>query len=383
MSGVEACYIRLQRDRVKKQQRRIVDQLITKSRYVDMDRNERRTFEYYADEIAQLKAQKKDLAKAEVVAERIGVILERLRKELNAIMQHLSDYNFASTRGSDTQNVAYEASSAVCDTNGDLTADGATRHHWIERAKQMIVCLRNFSLAQRLGNYSLGFDATETGFVSVIDGGTATTSTCPDVTLACLIYRPEFLYMQQVTSCRTVTKLQEDEQDIVDNDVDEMNPVDPAHEGPYRNTPYQDTHNYFKVTNCNLQIHALWRDLVLGVKEDGSPQPSHLSMIDDERDVTCIIQTIQAKLDDVMECQQDNDNEQASLQCASEVNAQNLCWFESVAAEVNEIDEDELKSKHANGEAILGDLNDLFKKASSKKNYFTPNELCSTGSSWG
>ena len=30
-----------------------------------------------------------------------------------------------------------------------------------------------------------------------------------------------------------------------------------------------------------------------------------------------------------------------------------------------------------------GDLNDLFKKASSKKNYFTPNELCSTGSSWG
>ena len=108
MSGIEACYIRLQRDRVKKQQREIVDQLITKSRYPAMDRNERRTFEYYADESSQLKAQAKDLAKAQVVAQRIGVIVERIRKELEAIKQHLTDYNFVSTDGSDTnKNAAY------------------------------------------------------------------------------------------------------------------------------------------------------------------------------------------------------------------------------------------------------------------------------------
>ena len=108
----------------------------------------------------------------------------------------------------------------------------------------------------------------------------------------------------------------------------------------------------------------------------------NLDNVDDERDVSCILKVVIDKLDDVMRAQQDNDNEQAALECAYDVNQQNLCCYEGMCAEMSDIDEDALKSKHAIGEAVLSDLTDLFKKASSKMNYFNCAQLTSKGSPW-
>ena len=387
MSGVEACYIRLQRDRVKKHQRTIVDQLITKSRYPAMDRNERRTFEYYADEIAQLKAQQKDLKKAKTVAQRIGVILERTRKELQAIKQHLSDYNFVSTDGSDMKNGDgnYSEYEQVCRLgNDDMTMDSSTRHAWIEQAKNMLTCLRNFSLAQRLGNYSLLWNPQDNFVTSVIDK--ANFDPCGQGVSAHLQYRPEFLYMQYNTTCRTAPKKAEEELDSDKTSSGDI-PLDQGTSKKY--------HNYFSISNPDLAISDMWKQLVCNVVDntgssddgpDGEPDattPSvYLENIDDERDVSCVLEVIIDKLDEVMHAQQDNDNEQSALCCAQEVSQQNLCWFESICAEMSEIDEDELKSKHASGEALLGDLTDLFRKSSSKKDYFNCVEITSTGASW-
>lgn len=416
MSGVESCYIRLQRERVKKHQREIVDQLITKSRYAVMDRNDRRTFEYYADEISQLKAQAKDLKKAKVVADRIGVVLERLRKELNAIKQHLTDYDFVSTDGSDMQDASnsvdvaaggYSATTSACDCPADLSMDSANRHIWIEKAKTMITCLRNFSLAQRLGNYSLLWNANSTvgdaagdsTLVSVLDGGSGGGPASDDChTLsgdACLVYRPEFLYMQHVTTCRTVPKAYEDEldTDATNNYTDaSTNSPDFAPGGtgeiPLDQGSSKKYHNYFSISNPDLKVHDLWEELVCGTNRmpsDGvnaSAATIFLDQIDDERDVTCVLRLIIEKTDHVMNAQQDNDNEQAALECACEVNEQNMCWFQGVAAELSEIDEDELKQKHHNGEQILTDLADLFRKSSNKKDYFSAIELTSKGASW-
>ena len=394
MSDIEACYIRLHRNRVKKQQRVIVDQLITKSRYPAMDRNERRTFEYYADEIAQLRAQAKDLKKARVVAQRIGVVIERIRKELEAIKQHLSDYNFVSTDGMDTKTgddgVDYTAYVNAC-SDSDLTMDGSTRHAWIEQAKNMITCLRNFSLAQRLGNYTLLWNSSSGDFMTSALSG-ASMETCGGSAMtAHLQYRKEFLYMQYSTQCRTVAGVAEDEQDPA--------ATPPVGSGiALEQHTSKKFHNYFSVSNPDLAINNLFKQLVcqgavdLVTNTDNSSTPDgnedadksavNLDNVDDERDVSCILKVVIDKLDDVMHAQQDNDNEQAALECAQDVNQQNLCWHEGVCAEMSEVDEVALKSKHANGEAILSDLTDLFKKASSKRDYFNCVQLTSKGSSW-
>jgi len=416
MSGVEACYIRLHRERVKKRQRSIIDQLITKSRYSAMDRNERRTFEYYADEIAQLKAQQKDLKKAKIVAQRVGVILERLRKDLQQLKHHVSNYDFVSTEGQDTQTAScadgtgYNSYEATCGGQGDLSMDGATRHAWIERAKNMLTGIRNFSLAQRLGNYSLLWNPQDLFVTNVLQGGVIENN-CPTPATDCapaasavssLFYRQEFLYMQYSTTCRTTTKQAQSEQDTDD--------AHPAHASPGGDMPLdQNTSkkncNYFSISNPDLEINDLWKELVCHVQDaddDGNvdqhdidenenddvenivdkPPCCSFDMIDDERDVACVLRMLISKLDDVMHAQQDNDNEQSALCCAQEVSQQNLCWFESICAEMSEIDEDELKSKHTNGEALLGDLTDLFRKSSSKKDYFNCVEITSTGASW-
>jgi len=525
MSGVDACFIRLQRDRVRKAQRKIVDQLITKSRYPVMDRNERRTFEYYTDEIAQLKAQAKDLKKARFVARRIGLVIARIRKELEAIKQHLSDYRFVSTDGQDTttgeRGAEYEAYVSAC-SDSDLTMDGSTRHAWIEQAKNMVTCLRNFSLAQRLGNYALLWNAQDDTVTSVLSG--ANMAPCngdnTSATTAHLQYRPEFLYTQYSTQCRTVAAVAEDEQDTSATSGMALD----------QNTS-KKYHNYFSISNPDLAIDDLFKQLVCqgdvagggatsspftpttfqpnssvwtgseynsnstsaasgytstdgylvidkalnpnftdvfdninGAKtitfdgphgNDGAtvtildytdygnannpywcniswdptsgyggidfvlryfvdstttPYTFHnftfdnetptettaneevpdsqeksavnLDNIDDERDVSCVLKLVIDKLDAVMHAQQDNDNEQAALECANDVNQQNLCWFEEVCAEMLAIDEDELKSQHASGEANLSDLTDLARKASSKKDYFSGVQLTSKGSSW-
>ena len=242
----------------------------------------------------------------------------------------------------------------------------------------MVTCLRNFSLAQRLGNYSLLWSPQD-AFV------TASFVECANAVSGHLQYRKEFLYMQYNTQCRTAPKMAEDELDTDGAHGDDI-PLDQGTSKKY--------HNYFSISNPDLAINDLWKQLVCTVVDadsdgvaDLNPGPAvlpsvYLEMIDDERDVACILQLIITKLDDVMHAQQDNDNEQAALECACEVNQQNLCWHESVCAEMGEIDEDELKEKHSNGEAILTDLTDLFRKASSKRDYFSCVELTSKGASW-
>jgi len=128
-----------QRRKLNGELNNIMKMKCTHSKYAVMNRQEKRTTEYHHDRISQEKSLQRDLTKANRIAQRIELILEKIRKDLNNIKNHIGNYNFVNTEGDDT----------------NLSQGLDTRQAWKDTLCNLIKMTRNYSNQQYLGNYTI------------------------------------------------------------------------------------------------------------------------------------------------------------------------------------------------------------------------------------
>jgi hypothetical protein len=135
---IQKCLLK-QRRRLNDEMSDIVKMKCTQSAYPTMERLDRRVTEYHHDRIMQEKSLQRDLTKADRMSQRIGLILEKLRKDFNSIKNLIGNYNFVNTDGDDTQ----------------LSQALDTRQSWKDDLRNMIYMTRTYVNQQYLGNYTI------------------------------------------------------------------------------------------------------------------------------------------------------------------------------------------------------------------------------------
>jgi hypothetical protein len=173
-----------------KQQQQLVERsmadatmnLLTKSKYSTMSRQDQRIAEDYSRRVKVHESLQKDIAKAQTVSSRIGQILGKVRSDLTAIQSFLTTYSFPNTVGSDT----------------NLTADGSKRASWRASLKLLITNMVQFVEAQSLGDYALLHDVDSATTQQLASGGGGSGCACS------LVYRPKLHYTTPHSDCLAV-----------------------------------------------------------------------------------------------------------------------------------------------------------------------------------
>jgi hypothetical protein len=233
--------IKQQQRKLREEMNSIVSQKATQSRYPSMSRADKRITEFHHDRLTQEQALQKDCAKAERIANRIAQVIERLRKDINKVKNHLGSYTFANTVGQDSE--------ASGDSTKDNTAALATREAWKGELEKMLAMVMHYSNSQHLGDYALSYQP---------EGGRQ-------------VYRPEFYYNTPVGDCLVLDAgLHSGDSTAVQggnyNDVETRECV--VSYKPLSAMNVQETKNRgappktLKVTNTDHELRALFRLLV-------------------------------------------------------------------------------------------------------------------------
>lgn len=247
--------------KLREEMRDIVKQKATQSRYSAMSRSERRTTEFHHDRLTQEQSLQKDCKKAERLARRIGLILERLRKDFNKIKNHLGNYNFTSTVGVDSN------CGGACDS--DLSTDIGTRQAWKRELVNLLTMVWHYVDAQYLGDYALLHTPNPPASDTTCHSNVSAYNCCPKV------YRPYFHYFTPDGDCLTIPS----EVGQHSGDSTTMTPTgsynnkettgsilqyrglaDTVSAGEDKATPA--SHKHFQVCNKDVEIRQLWKLLV-------------------------------------------------------------------------------------------------------------------------
>ena len=155
---------------------------------------------YHHDSLTREKALQEDLRRAERLGNRVGQVIEHLRKDFSGIRNFITKYNFASTVGADA--------TPIGDCAGDLSAAIHTRLAWKRDLSTRIIRMVNYVMQQYLGDYLMLYDnATYFGFAvaapapsACVDSGA--TSCCP------ARYAPTFMQHTPLGDCLQSSKSQ-------------------------------------------------------------------------------------------------------------------------------------------------------------------------------
>lgn len=320
---------------INKKQNDLSKQLITHSRYPTMNRREKREIESYVDQLDQLKIQKNDLEQASVLAQRIGQVLEKVRKDLTGMLAFANDYEFF-VGCSDCESENGCDASGACASGQDLNVDLTRILDWEKQLKSLSQNLVLYVESQYIGNFSICHkNTTNLG--------------------NCIYYKSCFRYMQQsnrtCVPCETVSVSSCSE------------PGD------------------YVVTNPNLKVKELYTFIVQKETdlENGTFDPS--DELDEEegschnsslfsKDPTEIIHAITSKMDEVMGWQENNDKECVTLEYVTEVCEQNITFYTNMVHKLTHVDENELKMKLHVGDKMISELKDFDKMTFNSSNYY-------------
>jgi len=324
--------IKTQITKIKNQQEVLSKQLISQSKYAGMNRESRRELEGYVDSLSILMAQEKDIRKAQITGERIGEVLEKVRKLVDSLLTKTNDYNFPSFGNSMLMGGGMDGMDASGNCmNYDLTTDLVKRESWENTVKNASENILSYINSQYLGDFALLH--VETG--------------CSNV-----FYRPQFTYMQ-----------------VVNNKYSSMgggSSNNCCSVGMSPSIPSPATEFVFSVQNPDLGYASFHGNLMMELQD-----------LEDETGLANILRMIENKLDDIREYQSQNDKDLGSLESVGEVNEQNKLFYTKLIEQISKIDEDEIKMKLSIGQSLITDLRHLQKECYDKSSYFSINDVVS------
>jgi hypothetical protein len=254
--------IKRQQHHLNKEIAAIVKQTATQSSYHALSRQDKRTVEFHHDRLKQEQFLQKDCKKAERIARRIALILEKLRKDFHNIKQFLNNYNFVNTVGMDSN------CGGACDS--DLSTDSGTRQAWKRELENMLTMVWHYVDSQYLGDYALlhipasAPSASESNCHSNISAYNC----CPKQ------YRPYFHYYTPAGDCLTFPPA------VGQHSGDSTNTIPSGHNNNKEYSPYSykgqkstvsagegkdapGSHRHFQVCNKDFEIRQLW-NLIVG-----------------------------------------------------------------------------------------------------------------------
>jgi len=318
--------IKSQINRINQQQEILSKQLISQSKYAGMDRNSRRELETYVDSLNILLSQEKDIKKAQIVGERISEILERVRKQVDTLLNKVNDYNYPTTT-TDTILDCSNLDSSNNQTDYDLTTDLVKREAWENAIITLSENILSYLNSQFLGDYALLH--------------------VPQCSNQCfgntnVYYRPVFTYLQ-----------------VVNNTFSQLT-------GGGVTTCFANTDFAFVINNPDLKYACFHNELL----ED-------ITNIQDETNLITIVRRLQNKLDEIREAQSKNDRDLSSLDSIFEVNEQNKLFYTKLIEQSSKIDEEEIKMKLNIGQSLIHDLRSLQKNCYDKSSYFSLSDIVS------
>jgi TolA-binding protein len=319
--------IKNQISKISANQEVLSKQLISQSKYAGMNREQRRELEGYVDSLNILVAQEKDIRKAQILGERVGEVLERVRKQLDSLLTKANDYNFPSTSGGQLEGLDYGTTldaSGNTNLHYDLTTDLVKRESWENAVKTLSETILSYINSQYLGDYSLLHNQVS---------GSANAN---------VYYRPVFTYLQ-----------------VVNNTYSTMNSLLPT-ENPSGND------FVFVIHNPDLEYLEFHNEVL-----------SELQDLEDETGLVNLLRKIQNQLEKVRDAQSQNDKDLTTLESINEVNEQNKLFYTKLIEQVSRIDEEEIKMKLTIGQSLIKDLRHLQKETYDKSSYFTINDVVS------
>lgn len=261
-----------QQRKLRNEMKNLVKMRATCSKYSVLNRQEKRRAEYHHDRVTEEKSLQEDARRAETMANRIGQVLEQLRKDFNKMKNFAGNYNFTNTVGMDSQ------SSGTCQT--DLTTAIDTRQGWKNELKNLIEMTWHYVDAQYLGNYAI----LHTPPGSASNGTCNANSCCP------LVYRSAFHYVTPAGDCMSMptsagissgnsegvtnnniidTSTDSETIEVIEENNTNTNATTSVQSvGEQNIQSYEpNARNHNKVTNCNLAIRTLF-NMIINADED-------------------------------------------------------------------------------------------------------------------
>lgn len=333
-------------------------QFVSHSSYCAKSRKERREIETYAEQINQLKAQKGDLEQAKLICERVGVTLEQVRKSLTKILAFANDYDFSLNDGCSYQ--TGNPNNPTCASGMDVNIDLNKILEWEKELESMFKDLVNYINSQYLGNFTICHKNTEN-------------------LGCCVYYKCRFRFMQHFGMCYNPTT----------NDFYVSNPdleLEELYDTIFGTCKHHGKNGLLNISRDPKFISVL----KCGQDDCCHPKPRHCRDEDDccvnsvvlAKDPTQVIHQLVAKLDEIMEYQDQNDNEATSIGYVSDTCEQNIIFYSNLLRHETDVDENELKAKLQVGERMLCDLQNFEKHVYTSNNFFDIDFIVNNPFNW-